>query len=77
MIVEIESYKGDTLLSGKQITYQEFLHQVKEIESDYDRILDNFIAMLCRRYGWITMTEKEPNSTYVYDRDIKKIYTMS
>lgn len=33
MIVEIEYYKGDILLSGKQISYAEFLRQVKEVES--------------------------------------------
>ncbi|MDE7274290.1 MAG: hypothetical protein K2N95_14780 [Lachnospiraceae bacterium] len=73
MIVEIEFYKGDILLSGKQITYAEFLRQMNEIEADYDRIQDNFVALLCRRYDW-TITEIQENPVYTYDRDIEKAY---
>lgn len=73
MIVEIEFYKGDVLLSGKSIPYNEFLRQINEIESDYDRIQDNFIALLCRRYGW-TVTGGNLTPTYVYDRDTEKAY---
>ena len=73
MIVEIEFYKGDILLSGKQITYAEFLRQIHEIEAVYDRIQDNFIALLCRRYDWAVInTQKNP--VYVYDRDTEKAY---
>lgn len=73
MIIEIEFYKGDTLLSGEQVSYEEFLRQIREIESIYDRMQDNFTALLCRRYHWtVTNTTKKP--TYVYDRDTEKAY---
>lgn len=73
MIIEIEYYQGDMLLSGKQISYAEFLKQLRKIESDYDREQDNFIALLCRRYGW-TIIETLDNPVYVYDRDIQRAY---
>ncbi len=73
MIIEIEFYRGDILLSGKQIPYAEFLRQLHEIEFDYDRAHDNFVALLCRRYNWTIINTFE-NPTYVYDRDIQKAY---
>ncbi len=76
MIVEIESYKGDILLYGKRITYAEFLSQINEIEAVYDRIQDNFIALLCRRYDWM-ITETQENPAYVYDRDIERTYRIT
>lgn len=76
MIVEIESYKWDILLYGKQITYAEFLRQIDAIEAVYDRIQDNFINLLCRRYGW-TITEAQENPAYVYDRDIERAYRIT
>lgn len=74
MIVEIEYYKGDILLSGRQITYAEFLRQITEIEAVYDRIQDNFTALLCRRYDW-TITETSEIPAYVYDRDTEKAFS--
>lgn len=75
MIIEIEYYKGDTLLSGKQKTYPVFLRQISQIEADYDRLEDNFIALLCRRYGW-EIIESQLSPTYVYDRDTQKTYQL-
>lgn len=76
MIVEIEYYKGDILLSGKPIFYAEFLRQIKEIESVHDRIQDNFTDLLCWRYHW-TIMETQENPIYVYDRDTQKAYRPS
>lgn len=73
MIIQIEYYKGDTLLYGKQVSYAEFVRQLNEIESDYDRAQDNFIPLLCRRYGWV-ITETSDIPVYVYDRDIRRAY---
>lgn len=73
MIIEIEFYQGDTLLSGKQIPYVEFVRQLKDIEADYDSAQDNFVALLCRRYGWTIVETSEP-PVYIYDRDILKAY---
>ena len=58
---------------GKQVSYAEFLRQLNEIESDYDREQDNFIPLLCRRYGWMII-ETSDIPAYVYDRDIRRAY---
>lgn len=73
MIIQIEYYQGDTLLYGKQVSYAEFLRQLNEIESDYDREQDNFIPLLRRRYGWMII-ETSDIPAYVYDRDIRRAY---
>lgn len=71
MVIEIEYFKGDTLLYGTKISFGEFKHQMKTIENLYDRKEDNFLAMLCRLYRWNVLEEQE-EPQYVYDRDIKK-----
>ena len=43
MIIEIEYYKGDTLLFGKTKSIAELKRQLKEIEADYDRSTDKFV----------------------------------
>ncbi len=75
MTVEIESFQGDILLIGKHITYKTFLNQIRDIEASYDRVSDNFIPLLCRRYGW-EMADSETGTapSYVYDRDIEKAF---
>lgn len=71
MVVEIEDYRGDTLLHGSKITFEEFKKQIKSIENCYDKKEENFIALLCRMYNW-TVIEEELEPRYIYDRDIKK-----
>ena len=72
IILEIEYYKGDTTLYGKSIQRSELNKQLKEIENAYDREQDNFMELLCTRYGWCVFeTEEKPD--YVYDRDIRKL----
>lgn len=73
MIIEIEYYKGDTLLKGQIISFEEFKKQIKEIESIYDRKEDNFILLLCRRYNW-SIVNGNLKPVYVYDRDTEKAY---
>lgn len=71
MVVEIEYYKGDTLLYGANVSFAEFVKQIDTIEKLYDSVEDNFAALLCRVYHWnIVRGEMQPQ--YVYDRDIKK-----
>ncbi|MCH5348217.1 MAG: hypothetical protein J1E40_02745 [Oscillospiraceae bacterium] len=72
MIIEIEYYKGDTLLFGKVKNTAELKKQLDNIEASYDRSADNFIELLCRNYQW-TVLETYEKSDYVYDRDIGKL----
>lgn len=73
MILEIEYYKGDTLLSGKQTSSVSVLRkQLSETEKLCDQAEDNFTELLCRLYGWtVIQTSIQPD--YIYDRDIKKV----
>lgn len=73
MVIEIEYYKGDTLLYGQKISFKEFKKQIENIESFYDRNEDNFIALLCRVYNW-TIIKDKVQAVYIYDRDIQKAY---
>ena len=73
MVLEIEFYKGDHILQGKRIKYKELKEQVDEIERKYDREQDNFVELLCRRYGWTEVKEISESPAYRYDRDIKKL----
>ncbi len=83
MIIEIESYCGDTLLFGKKRTFAVLEEQLTEIESLYDSSAlpnDDFILLLCRRYGWTVLSETEANQVgtdYIYDRDTRKILTIN
>ncbi|MGN1032249.1 MAG: hypothetical protein ACI4PU_02195 [Intestinibacter sp.] len=72
-IVEIEYYKGDILLYGRKIDKSELKSQIREIEACYDRDVDNFIELFCRRFGW-TIFETEDIPDFIYDRDIGKLY---
>ena len=71
MVIEIEYYKGDTLLYGPKVSFIEFRNQMSTIEKLYDREEDNFVALLCRVYHW-TVLKEEAKPEYVYDRDIEK-----
>lgn len=68
MIIEIEYYKGNVLLTGKSRSMAVLKRQLAEIENLYDRPNDNFTALLCRRFGWTRIqTDEFPDITY--DRD--------
>lgn len=71
IVIEIEYYKGDTLLYGPKVSFDEFCHQIHTIDKLYDREEDNFVALLCRVYHW-NVIEEEMKPQYVYDRDIQK-----
>lgn len=73
MIVEIESHNGDVVLYGRNIRELELREQIKEIETAYDKDIDNFVELLCRRFGWdIADIDEIPD--YTYDRDTEKLY---
>ena len=73
MILEIETYKQDTRLTGHSVRYAELKRQIAEAESLYDRETDSFTALLCRLFQW-TVIETDAQSDYVYDRDTKRLY---
>lgn len=70
MILNIEYYKGDTLLSGKQASAAELRQQLAVIEKIYDKAEDNFVELLCRKYGWTILDTDEPPDC-IYDRDTR------
>ena len=70
MILCIESWKGDTLLSGKSASMGKLKQQIRTAEAICDPAEDNFIPLLCRIYGWEPIAFSEelvPDRTY--DRD--------
>ena len=72
MVIEIEYYKGDTLLFGKVRNTAELKAQLDNIQAIYDRVTDNFIELLCRNYQWSVLETYEVPD-YIYDRDIDKL----
>lgn len=71
-IVEIEYYKGDVFLYGKNISETKLKWQISEIEKSYDRDEDNFVELLCRRFGW-TVIETDDVPDFTYDRDVEML----
>ena len=70
MILCIESWKEDTLLSGKRIPSRVLKANIRQAESLCDPAEDNFIPLLCRLYGWEVL--EDPSDTVpdlTYDRD--------
>lgn len=58
MLLEIESYKRDTLLYGKNISEIMLKQQIHKIEKLNDKNSDNFVELLCRMYGWNILNEQ-------------------
>jgi hypothetical protein len=70
MILCIEFWKGDILLSGKAISLHELENQIRYIQSIYDRSEDNIVALLCRIYHWqIISVTSDVTPEVIYDRD--------
>ncbi len=69
MIVEIEHYRGDVMLTGKSRSESSLKRQFAEIEGLRGGESDNFTEPLCRRFGWAGIQMDEPPD-YVYDRDV-------
>ena len=75
MILCIESWKGDTYLTGKKISFRDLKGQIREVERLYDRETDNFIPFLCRMYGWEVISVTSGTvSDYTYDADTGLIF---
>ena len=70
MIICIEYWKGDTLLSGKTIPVSALRHQMRTAEALCDPAEDNFVPLLCRMYGWEPVPfSEEIVPDHTYDRD--------
>lgn len=72
MILEIEYFQGDTLLTGENRTFSELNSLLADIENTYDSSTDNFIPLLCRKYHFYIL-DISVNPDYTYDRDLKKL----
>ena len=73
MIICIESWKGDTYLTGKKRTLAELKNQLREAERLRDRMDDNFVPLLCRMYGWEVVSvspDTVPDCTYDADTGV-------
>lgn len=68
MIIEIEYYKGNVLLTGKARGIAALKRQIADVEKLYDRENDNFTDLLCRMFNW-TMIQTDEFPDYIYDRD--------
>ena len=72
VLIEIESYQGDIKLYGSVPSGRELREQIDMAEGLQDRENDNFIALLCRMYGWME-TEISDTPEYIYDRDTGRL----
>ena len=67
MILCVESWKGDTYLTGRKRTISELSCQIRQVELLFDRKTDNFVPLLCRLYGWEVISETPADCTYDAD----------
>ena len=52
MILEIQYYKGDVFLTGKNISELSLRKQIEYVHKKFDRENDNFTELLCRCFNW-------------------------
>ena len=72
MILRVESWTGDTTLSGKSRPRWILEEELFRVDARYDRQEDNFVPLLCRAYGWeLCETGEAPDFTY--DRDTGRL----
>lgn len=75
MFVEIESYLGDIKLEIPFVTRENFEIHVKTVERLYNPAKDNFVDLLCEKYGYkLIAYSKSIQPEFVYDRDVQEIY---
>ena len=75
MILCIESWKGDTYLTGKKRTISELSCQIRQVERLFDREMDNLIPLLCRLYGWeVIPGDPDTVADCTYDADTGLIF---
>ncbi|MCX8674147.1 hypothetical protein J3U16_02455 [Gilliamella sp. B3023] len=73
MLIKIESFYGDSLLSGLVSSVAQLKHRVMAVLADCD--LGDFISIFCARYGYyIYPYDERIQVDYVVDLDIYKVY---
>lgn len=73
MLIQIESFLGDALLSGKVSSIGQLKHRMMMVLADCDTC--DFIAIFCARYGYdIYLYDENIQVDYVIDIDIYKVY---
>ena len=65
MIIRIESSHGNTLISGKQMPFNDLNRTVKEIWSEHDE--KDFVEIFCSVYGYIVLPYTEGYAAYYVD----------
>lgn len=73
MLIEIESFYGDSLLSGKVSSIEQLKYQVMTVLADCD--IQNFISVFCARYSYdIYPYDESIQVDYVVDLDTYSVY---
>lgn len=73
MLIEIESFYGDSLLSGKVSSIEQLKYQVMTVLADCD--IRNFISVFCARYSYdIYPYDESIQVDYVVDLDTYSVY---
>lgn len=73
MLIEIESFYGDSLLSGKVSSIEQLRHQMLTVLADCDTC--DFISVFCARYGYdIYPYDESIQVDYVIDLDTYMVY---
>ena len=69
MLIEIESYLGDVMLSGRPVPRLTLARRLRRAAraSRHDR--DRFLSLLCTRYGWEVVPDGGERPAYLFDLD--------
>ena len=69
MLIEIESYLGDAMLSGRPVSRLTLARRLRRAAraSRHDR--DHFLSILCTRYGWEVVPDGGGRPAYFFDLD--------
>ena len=73
MIICIEYYKGDKLLVGKALSFQEIRRAVREIFETQNE--DGFVTAFCARYGYRELRFFKGHFDYLIDLDTRIVFT--
>ena len=75
MILCMESWKGDTYLTGEKRSLAELRNQIRDVERLYDRNEENFVPLMCRMYNWeVIFVGSDIVPDYTYDADTGLIF---
>lgn len=73
MLIKIESFYGNSLLSGKVSSIGQLKYQVMTVVADCD--IQDFISVFCARYSYdIFLYDENIQVDYVVDLDTYLVY---